>query len=148
MAALDHPCICTVHEVGVDGSGRQYMVMQYVEGETLASRLISGALESREALTLCSRIAEALSVAHGRGIIHRDLKPQNIMLTPSGQPKLLDFGIAKWLPSIASTATTASGLTAPHAIVGTPGTCRRTSNSAELTGAPIYFPSVPSSSSA
>ena len=121
VAALDHPGICAVYDVGVDDAGRQYMVMQYIEGETLASRLVRGALTPRESLLLCTRITEALAAAHEHAIVHRDLKPQNIMLTSTGLPKLLDFGIAKWLPSIGPAATTISGLTGPHAIVGTPG---------------------------
>ncbi len=121
VAALDHTGICAVYDLGIDDSGRRYMVMPYIEGETLSSRLVRGPLSPRESLMLCGRIAEALAVAHDHAIIHRDLKPQNIMLTSAGLPKLLDFGVAKWLPSIGPAATTVSGLTAPHAIVGTPG---------------------------
>lgn len=122
VAALDHPCICPVHDIGVDPAGRPYMVMQYVLGETLAARLARDPLPVRDALTLCARVADALSAAHRRGIIHRDLKPQNIIVTPSGAPKLLDFGIAKFLPSrtLAGSAETATGLTTAHALVGTP----------------------------
>jgi len=97
-AALDHPGICTVYETGEDADGRGYIVMQYVEGETLASVLRRGAMPVREALALCVQVAEALGVAHRRGVVHRDLKPGNIMVTPSGQAKLVDFGIAKIVP--------------------------------------------------
>ena len=94
-AALDHPSICAVHEVLTDSpDGGACIVMAYVEGETLAERLVRGALEPREALSLATHLADALAAAHKRGIVHRDVKPQNIMLTPSGRPKLLDFGIA------------------------------------------------------
>jgi tetratricopeptide (TPR) repeat protein len=122
VAAIDHPGICPVHDVGVDSTGRPYMVMQYVPGETLAARLARGPLPVPEALRTCAQIADALATAHCRGIIHRDLKPQNVMLTPTGQPKLLDFGIAKVLPTFEGTGaeTTVTGLTDTHAVAGTP----------------------------
>ena len=94
-ASLDHPGICTVYETGESEDGRSYIVMQYVEGETLAKVLARGALPIRDALTLCTQVAEALGAAHRRGVVHRDFKPGNIMVTPSGHPKLVDFGIAK-----------------------------------------------------
>jgi serine/threonine protein kinase len=122
VAALDHPGICPVYDVGVDPAGRSFMVMQYVEGETLAARLARGALPIRDALVTCLQIADALAAAHRRGIIHRDLKPQNVMLTTAGEPKLLDFGIAKMLPTLdgLSADDTTTSLTRPHALVGTP----------------------------
>jgi tetratricopeptide (TPR) repeat protein len=121
VAALDHPGICPVYDVGVDRAGRSFMVMQYVEGETLAARLSRGALPVRDALVTCLQMAEALAAAHRRGIIHRDLKPQNVMLTAAG-PKLLDFGIAKVVPGIEglSADDTTTSLTRPHALIGTP----------------------------
>jgi tetratricopeptide (TPR) repeat protein len=122
VAALDHPYICPVYDVGVDAAGRPYMVMQYVEGETLATRLARGEIPARDALVMCSQIADALAAAHRRGIVHRDLKPQNVILTSAGSPKLLDFGIAKFvsaLDGIGSDDTTTS-LTRAHALVGTP----------------------------
>lgn len=121
-AKLDHPCICQVFEIGEADDGRVYIAMPYVEGETLASRLERGPLPVREALDLLLHTAEALSVAHGHGIVHRDLKPQNVMLTPGGLPKLLDFGIAKLTPAgpTAAAASTVSGDTADGAVVGTP----------------------------
>ncbi len=94
-AALDHPNICAIYEVGADGNGRSFIAMQYVEGETLASRLSLGALSINAVLELTYGVADALELAHSRGIVHRDLKPQNIMVTPSGAPKLLDFGLAR-----------------------------------------------------
>ena len=99
-AALDHPNICAVHEVGQTADGRAFIVMQYVEGEALSAVLRRGPLPVRDALVLCAQIAEALAVAHRRGIVHRDLKPQNVMVTPSGRPKLLDFGLAKLVRTV------------------------------------------------
>jgi len=122
VAALDHPGICPVHDVGTDATGRPYMVMQYVPGETLAARLARGPMPVADTLRISAHIADALAAAHRRGIIHRDLKPQNVMLMPSGQPKLLDFGIAKVIPGadVASADTTITSLTQPHGVVGTP----------------------------
>ena len=123
-AGLDHPGICTVHEAGETADGRAFIVMQYVEGETLSAVLQHGALPVRDALTFCADIAEALGAAHRRGVIHRDLKPGNIMVTPGGRPKLVDFGIAKVIlsrtesgdaPTATSTGTHSTGL-----LVGTP----------------------------
>jgi tetratricopeptide (TPR) repeat protein len=122
-AALDHPCICTIHEVAVEPDGRACIVMQYVEGDTLAERLRAGPLRPREAIALAVDVADALRAAHAHGIIHRDLKPQNIIITPSGRPKLLDFGIAHFLDSPASEIEgdreTHTSLTGPGRIVGT-----------------------------
>ena len=94
-AALDHPNICAVYEVGADALGRDFIAMQYVEGETLAARLARGRLDVRTSLVLAAGVADALDAAHASGVVHRDLKPQNIMVMPSGKPKLLDFGIAR-----------------------------------------------------
>jgi len=122
-AALDHPSICAVHDVHIGPDGRVCIVMQYVEGETLAERLRGGPLAPRQALALVTDIAEGLAVAHARHVVHRDLKPQNIMVTPSGRPKLLDFGIALMqVPAeAASTMTqTITSVTTGHAVVGSP----------------------------
>jgi serine/threonine protein kinase/Tfp pilus assembly protein PilF len=93
-AKLDHPNICAIHEIA-EVDGRSFIVMQYVEGETLASRLERQVLEPQEASEIASQVADALAEAHSRGIIHRDIKPQNVMITPRGQVKVLDFGLAK-----------------------------------------------------
>ena len=93
VAQLQHPNICVLHDVGHD-SGTDFLVMEFLEGETLASRLKSGALPLPQVLKIATEIADALDRAHRAGIIHRDLKPGNIMLTKSGA-KLLDFGLAK-----------------------------------------------------
>jgi tetratricopeptide (TPR) repeat protein len=122
-ASLDHPCICAVYEVGTDPVGGDFIAMQHVEGELLAARLRDGRLGSDEAIGLCAQIAEALAAAHRRGIVHRDLKPRNVIITPSGAPKLLDFGLAKRVVETPtdSDEITASQLTDPNALLGTPG---------------------------
>jgi len=121
-AALDHPYICAIHEVGTDERGRTFIVMQYVEGETLATRLQRGPLGVREAIDLVSGIADALDAAHRRGVVHRDLKPQNVMITTTGAPKLLDFGIAEVQRAAGDVS---NGTTTTHlesgGIAGTPG---------------------------
>jgi tetratricopeptide (TPR) repeat protein len=94
MAQVQHPNIAGIHGREVTG-GWRFLVLEYVAGETLEARLARGALPVREALSVFSQIADALAVTHRKDIVHRDLKPSNIMLTPSGQVKLLDFGIAK-----------------------------------------------------
>src|SRR5260370_3481623 len=93
LAQLDHPHICALHDVG-EQTGTAYLVMQYLEGETLADRLTKGALPLDQALQVAIQIADALATAHKAGIVHRDLKPGNIMLTKAGA-KVLDFGLAK-----------------------------------------------------
>jgi len=93
VAALNHPHICVLHDVGQD-EGIDYLVMEYLEGETLSARLEKGALSIELVLKYSIQIADALDKAHRRGVVHRDLKPSNVMLTPSGI-KLLDFGLAK-----------------------------------------------------
>jgi serine/threonine-protein kinase len=96
LASLNHPHIAAIHGLEESG-GRRALVMELVEGETLAERLARGALPVEEALAVAGQIAEALEEAHERGIIHRDLKPANVKLTASGAVKLLDFGLAKAL---------------------------------------------------
>jgi len=93
IAALNHPNICVVHDVGED-SRTHYLVMEYLEGETLAARLEKGPVPMDQALKYAVEIADALDKAHQREVVHRDIKPGNIMLTKSGA-KLLDFGLAK-----------------------------------------------------
>lgn len=93
VSSLNHPHICILHDVGRE-DGVDFIVMEYLEGETLAERLKKGALPLDEVLRYGIQITDALDKAHRRGIVHRDLKPANVMLTPSG-PKLLDFGLAK-----------------------------------------------------
>lgn len=120
-AALDHPAICTVHAVVHDDEVGDFIVMAYVEGETLSARLTRGPLASSEAIALMGPLLQALGLAHRAGVIHRDIKPQNIVLTPSGLPKLLDFGIAKRVggPGMAEAATVTLSSTAAGQVVGT-----------------------------
>ena len=102
ISALQHPNICTLHDVGSQG-GVDFLVMEYLEGQTLADRLVKGALPLDQVVKIGIEIAEALEKAHRQGIVHRDLKPGNIMLTKSGA-KLMDFGLAKPELAIASSA--------------------------------------------
>jgi len=94
-ASLEHPNVCTVHEVGEFQNGQPFIAMAFYKGETLQERLKRGALDPEEATRVTVGVARALSAAHARGIIHRDVKPGNVMLTEEGSIKLLDFGLAK-----------------------------------------------------
>src|SRR5246127_2668864 len=122
ISSLNHPHICTLHDVGSQ-DGVDYLVMECVEGETLAKRLEKGPLPLEQVLKCGAQIADALDKAHRSGVVHRDLKPGNIMLTPTGA-KLLDFGLAKSAAVLSSavtlTATTPSSpVTEQGTIVGT-----------------------------
>src|SRR5208282_1851949 len=124
ISALQHPHICVLHDVGSQDDV-DYLVMEFLEGESLADRLRKGALPIDQLLKTAAEVAGALEKAHRSGIVHRDLKPSNIMLTKSGA-KLLDFGLAKWSagsPSEAETLKTLTGspgkLTEQGSIVGT-----------------------------
>lgn len=90
IAALNHPNICTLHDVGPN-----YLVMELVEGPTVADRIAQGAIPLEEALKVAAQICDALEAAHEKGITHRDLKPANIKIRPDGTVKVLDFGLAK-----------------------------------------------------
>ena len=101
LASLNHPSIASIHGLEESGSKRA-LVMELVEGPTLAERIKQGAISLDEALPIAKQIAEALEYAHERGIIHRDLKPSNVKVRPDGQVKVLDFGLAKALEGEAS----------------------------------------------
>ncbi|HUP66117.1 MAG TPA: protein kinase [Thermoanaerobaculia bacterium] len=119
ISQLNHPRICTIHDVGESG-GNPYLVMELLEGETLADRINRGPLPLRDVLRYGAEIAEALDAAHRAGIVHRDLKPGNVMITRTGA-KLLDFGLAKPSPVEADDAglTAQKPLTREGTLVGT-----------------------------
>jgi eukaryotic-like serine/threonine-protein kinase len=123
ISSLNHPHICVLHDVGSQ-DGVNYLVMECVEGETLAKRLERGALPLEQVLNYGMQIADALGKAHRSGVVHRDLKPGNIMLTTTGA-KLLDFGLAKpvaplvGVATLTAAATQSSPMTEQGAIVGT-----------------------------
>src|SRR5213593_2029715 len=100
VAALNHPNVCHVYDVGPN-----YLVMELVEGPTLADRIKSGAIPLDEALAIARQIGDALEAAHEKGIVHRDLKPANIKIKPDGTVKVLDFGLAKMAEQTAASAS-------------------------------------------
>jgi serine/threonine protein kinase len=114
-SALDHPNICEIHEVGRT-DGRLFIAMRYVEGPTLKQLVGSGPLEPDRLLSIAVRTADAIAAAHRQGIVHRDVKSSNIVVTASGEPVVLDFGLAKLIDGRAS----ASALTRPGTVLGTP----------------------------
>jgi serine/threonine protein kinase/tetratricopeptide (TPR) repeat protein len=94
-SAINHPNVCVIHEVGESADGRPFIAMEYVEGETLSAKIHGRPLSQIEIVDIGSQVADALSEAHAKGIIHRDIKPSNIAVTPRGQAKVLDFGLAR-----------------------------------------------------
>ena len=126
LAALNHPNVASIYGLE-DGAGTTCLVLELVEGETLAARLSRGALPMREALALCVHVAAAIEAAHERGIVHRDLKPGNVMVSSSGIAKVLDFGLAKSEPAAPvgpdsaedATRTSAAAPTEAGVILGT-----------------------------
>lgn len=110
-AALDHPSVCTVYEIG-EAAGVWYIAMAYIEGETIARKVASGPLDITLAASLAAQVADGLDAAHSRGILHRDIKAANIIVTPQNSAKILDFGLAR--------IGFSSGLTMPGTVMGTP----------------------------
>ena len=120
ISQLSHPNICALHDVG-HHDGTDYLVMELLEGETLAQRLTKGALPLEQVLKVGGEIASALDAAHRKGVVHRDLKPGNVMFTKAGA-KLLDFGLAKSsgvMDSDPSAVTVSHPLTSKGTILGT-----------------------------
>jgi TolB-like protein/Tfp pilus assembly protein PilF/predicted Ser/Thr protein kinase len=117
VAALNHPNVCTLYDIGPN-----YLVMEFVEGESLAAHLRDGPLEEDAVLRYGIQIAEALGVAHAKGIVHRDLKPENVLITPDDRVKLMDFGLALMLPQSAPSDPTVTHeplVTQPGTVLGT-----------------------------
>jgi Tol biopolymer transport system component/predicted Ser/Thr protein kinase len=109
LAALQHPNIATIHGLHEE-NGERFLVMELVDGTDLSQRLQAGPMPTMDALKICAQVARALQAAHDRNIVHRDLKPANIMLTASGEVKVLDFGLAKVLDPDASDDTDATSM--------------------------------------
>ena len=125
LASLNHPNIAIIHGL-VESDGQRALVMELVPGETLVARMHRGAMSASEALPIARQIAEALEAAHERGVVHRDLKPGNVMITPAGLVKVLDFGLAATVTSTPSTPadpahspTLTMGMTQAGVILGT-----------------------------
>jgi len=118
-SALNHPNICTIHEVDV-ANGQHFLTMELLEGQTLRERIASGPIPMDELARIAVAVADALDAAHKKGIVHRDIKPANIFLTERGEAKVLDFGLAKFESTkLAMSATLDVNLTSPGQAVGT-----------------------------
>ncbi len=122
VAALSHQNILAIHDFG-NHDGIAYAVMEFLEGETLRGKLDAGPIAEKQAVDYAIQVARGLSAAHGKGIVHRDLKPENLFVTHDGHLKILDFGLAKRVETVATemTAPTRSGHTEPGTILGTAG---------------------------
>jgi serine/threonine protein kinase len=118
LSRVNHPNVAALFEFDSD-QGTEFLVMELVDGASLRTRLQSGALPTRELLALGVQMAQGLSAAHERGVVHRDLKPENLLVTPQGQLKIADFGLAKFEPAAAESAPTVSFITEVGAAPGT-----------------------------
>lgn len=118
IAALNHPNICSIYDIG-ELENRPFLVMERLEGETLAARLARGPFDVPTLVDMGIALADALEAAHAKGLIHRDLKPGNIFLTSRGQPKILDFGLAKAVDASTDVTRVADPRTGPGAAAGT-----------------------------
>ena len=118
-SALNHPNICTIYEVGEE-AGRGYIAMELAEGKSLRDLIPPGGLDPAEVVRLGAQMADALSHAHEVGVIHRDLKTANVMVTPGGRVKVLDFGLARRELRSDPVSLSADTLAGPGLVVGTP----------------------------
>ncbi|MFM9958524.1 MAG: protein kinase domain-containing protein [Phycisphaerales bacterium] len=140
LASLNHPNIGAIYGLeesagGADGAGggRQYLILEYIEGETLAQRLAGGPIPIDESLAIARQIAEALEAAHDKGIVHRDLKPGNVMVTDAGVAKVLDFGLARAAEGAASSSAHMSASLADSPTITTPAARAQ----------PVHSPTIP-----
>jgi len=101
-SALDHPNICSTHEIDETPEGGIFIAMAYYEGETVNNRIEGGALPVEETVDIALQVAHGLAKAHGHGLVHRDIKPANIIVPTDGTAKILDFGLAKMAGSVVS----------------------------------------------